>query len=338
MSRTETLSEETRAKDAPPTVSVVMPAYKVAPYISETLRSVLAQTFTDYEIIIVNDGSPDTVELELELEPYLNRIRYIRQENRGAGAARNEGLRAARGEYVAFLDADDLWEPDYLSEQLKFMHSGGYDLVYADALLFGDSVLAGRTYMQVAPSTGEVTMLTLINGQCNVITSGVLVRRALVMEAGLFDEQLRNSQDFELWVRLVRRGARASYQRKVLLRYRYHEDSLSGDTLNQIKRELRVLGKIESTYDLTPREREEISKAIAAVRGNLELETGKLHLARGEFKEAREAFAKANAARPNLKMKGALLLLRVAPGLLRKAHLRRAESSRTFPDSKAPAD
>jgi glycosyltransferase involved in cell wall biosynthesis len=324
MARQETIIEGSPPSASPPVVSVVMPAYNVAPFIQETLRSIFAQTFAGYEVIIVNDGSPDTEDLEQALEPYLNRIVYLKQENRGAGAARNAGITAARGEFIAFLDADDLWLPDYLSEQLAFIQSGTYDLVYADALLFGESPLAGRTFMQIAPSNGEVTFQSLISGQCNVITSGVVARRRLILEAGLFDEQLRNSQDFEFWVRLVRHGARASYQRKVLLRYRYHENSLSGDALNQIKRELRVLGKIESSYDLTPFEREEISKAIAAIEANLELETGKLHLAKGDFAAAREAFLKANASRHSLKLRGALLLLRLAPRLLQRVYVRRA--------------
>jgi glycosyltransferase involved in cell wall biosynthesis len=78
-------------------------------------------TFTDYEVIIVNDGSPDTEDLERALEPFRDRIRYFKQRNRGAGAARNVGLRAARGEFVAFLDADDLWLPNYLDEQMRFI-------------------------------------------------------------------------------------------------------------------------------------------------------------------------------------------------------------------------
>ncbi len=308
-----------------PVVSVIMPAYNVAPFIAETLDAVAAQTFEAYEVIVVNDGSPDTEALERALAPYSERLVYIHQENKGAGAARNAGLRAARGEFVAFLDADDLWLPDYLGEQLGFIRAGGYDLVYADALLFGDSPLAGRTFMDIAPSEGEVTFASLISGRCNVITSGVVARRGLVLEAGLFDEGLRNSQDFELWVRLVRRGARVGYQRKVLLRYRYHEGSLSGDALNQIRRELRVLGRIESTYDLSPGEREEISRAIAATAANLELETGKLHLSKGEYREAREAFRRVEPAHRNLKLKAALLLLRIAPGLLRRFYAGRAE-------------
>lgn len=323
MLQAEAITEESGSQAAVPTVSVIMPAYNVAPYISETLDSIFAQTFPDYEVIVINDGSPDTVELERVLEPYLNRIVYLKQENRGAGSARNAGLRRARGEFVAFLDADDLWLPDYLSEQLAFMRSDDYDLVYADALLFGRSPLAGRTFMQIAPSNGAVTFQSLINGQCNIITSGVLARRRPILEVGLFDEQLRNSQDFELWVRLVRHGARLNYQRKLLLHYRYHENSLSGDALNQIKRELRVLGKIKSSYDLTPDEHREVSQAMAAIEMNLELETGKLHLAKGEFQEAREAFSKVHAARRSWKLKGVLFLLRISPRLLQRIYLRR---------------
>ena len=323
MPQQKTVTKDSAPQAATPVVSIVMPAYNVAPYISETLDSVFSQTFTDYEVIVVNDGSPDTKELEQALESYLNRIVYLKQENRGVGAARNAGLVAARGEFVAFLDADDLWLPDYLSEQIRFIRSGGYDLVYADALLFGNSPLAGRTFMQIAPSNGEVTFQSLISGQCNVITSGVVARTRLILEVGMFDEGLRNSQDFELWVRLVRHGARANYQSKVLLRYRYHENSLSGDALNQIKRELRVLGKIESSYDLTPAERDEVTKAIAAIEANLELETGKLHLAQGEFAEAREVFRKANATRRSLKLSAVLLLLRLSPRLLQKVYIRR---------------
>jgi glycosyltransferase involved in cell wall biosynthesis len=317
--------EQEAAGAQTPVVSVIMPAYNVAPFIAETLDAVAAQTFSAYEVIVVNDGSPDTAELELALAPYMGRLVYIEQENKGAGAARNAALRAARGEFVAFLDADDLWLPDYLSEQLDFIRAGDYDLVYADALLFGDSPLAGRTFMDIAPSEGEVTFGSLVSGRCNVITSGVVARRRLVLEAGLFDEGLRNSQDFELWVRLVRRGARAGYQRKVLLRYRYHEGSLSGDALNQIRRELRVLGKIERAYDLTPGEREELTRAIAVAASNLELETGKLHLAKGEYREAREAFRRVKPEQRNLKLKAALLLLSVAPGLLRRFYAGRAE-------------
>ena len=123
---------------AVPQVSIIIPAYNVAPYIAETLDSVFAQTFTNYEVIVVNDGSPDTVDFERTIQPYLDRIVYLKQENRGASVARNTGLESARGEFVAFLDADDLWLPNYLEQQMKFIRERGCDLACADAVFFGN--------------------------------------------------------------------------------------------------------------------------------------------------------------------------------------------------------
>jgi glycosyltransferase involved in cell wall biosynthesis len=306
-----------------PSVSVVIPAYKIAPFVGETLDSVFAQTFQDFEVVVVNDGSPDTEEFERALAPYASRLRYFRQENRGAGAARNRGVGEARGEFVAFLDGDDLWLPTYLEEQLSFIRAGGFDLVYADALLFGDSPLAGKTYMETAPSRGPVNFLSLITNECNVITSGVVARRRAVVEAGLFDESLRNAQDFELWVRLARRGARLAYQRKVLLRYRYHEGSLSGDVINRARREWRVTKQIADTYELTGEERAVVGSMLARQEATLQLETGRQQLLDEKFEEARASLEKANRVLPSWKLRGALVLLRVAPRLLLKVARRR---------------
>lgn len=314
----------------PPTVSVIIPAYKVAPYIRETLESVFAQTYTDYEVVVVNDGSPDTEELERALAPCLGRIRYITQENRGAGAARNRGLRDARGTLVAFLDGDDIWLPSFLEEQVSFLRGGGYDLVYADAVLFGDTPAAGRTYMETAsPSVGEVNFLSLIHYRCNVITSGVLARREPIMKAGLFDETLRNSQDFDLWVRLVRRGARLSYQRKVLLRYRCQANSLSSGTpVNQVLRQLNVFEKMGARLELTPEERAELGRVLEKLRAELELEYGKEHLARGDYEGARASLGKANSFQPRVKLRAVLLLLSVAPRLLARLYAWRTRKAR----------
>lgn len=301
----------------PPSVSVVIPAYDVAPYIAETLNSVFAQTFTDFEVVIVNDGSPDTDELERALVPYMERVRYIRQDNLGAGAARNRGVCEARGEFVAFLDGDDVWMPDYLEEQLTFARTG-YDLAYADALLFGDSPVAGKTYMETAPSTGPVTFMSLVRAECNVVTSGVIARRQAVVEAGLFDESLRNAQDFELWTRLARRGVRMGYQRKVLLRYRCRQGSLSGDVMNRLARELRVYRYIAHTYDLTPEEHAEMSRVMGLQRGAIDLAAGKLRLLGGQFDEARSSFERARYVLGGWKLRLALLMMRVSPRLLRR--------------------
>jgi len=314
-----------------PLVSVIIPAYNVTVFINETLASVFAQTFTDFEVVVVNDGSPDTTELERAIQPYRARIRYFSQENRGASAARNTGLRAARGKLIAFLDADDLWSPDYLAEQLKFMREYDCDLACADAMIFGVSTDAGRSYMDslmhTAPAQGRVTFLGLVNAERSLITSGVVARRDLILEVGLFDETLRNAQDFDLWLRLARHGARLAYHRQVLLRYRSRINSLSGDAINSHRRELHVFDKIEQSYDFTPGERAEVHAVIRNRRALLEYELGKLYLLPGDFARARESFAKANMLRPGWKSKLALLLTQLAPRLLQTLYASRTKKA-----------
>src|SRR3954464_6405374 len=104
-----------------PTVSVVVPAYNVAAYIGATLESAFAQTCQDFEIVVVNDGSPDTADLREAIAPYRQRIHYIEQPQGGAARARNTGIAAARGELLAFLDGDDLWAPTFLASQIAIL-------------------------------------------------------------------------------------------------------------------------------------------------------------------------------------------------------------------------
>lgn len=310
-----------------PKVSVIIPAYNVAPYIGETLDSVFSQTFSDYEVIVINDGSPDTEELERELARFIDRINYVKQENRGASAARNAGLRTARGEFVAFLDADDLWLPSYLDEQVKFIRERNCDLVGADAEVFSDSARDNKTYMEAlmadAQPTGDVTFIGLLSAGQNLITSGVVVRREGVLEVGLFDEALRNSQDFDLWLRLALHGTRMGYQRRVLLRYRSRDNSLSGDEVNVHLRELRVLEKVERSYALPAAKRAEVLAVIERRRALLEFELGKLYLARGEFNRACESFGKANQLGQSLRTRVAVWSARLAPRLLQTVYMRR---------------
>ncbi|HEX8135958.1 MAG TPA: glycosyltransferase family 2 protein [Pyrinomonadaceae bacterium] len=310
-----------RESAAPPAVSIIIPAYNVAAYIGETLASVMAQTFTDYETIIINDGSPDTPELERVLEPYSDRIVYLKQENRGAASARNSGLRRARGRYVAFLDADDWWTPEYLGEQVAFIESGeGYDLVYCDALITGDSPLRGRTYMDVSPSRGAVTFESLLTQQCNVITSGVLARTGVILDTGMFDEELRRAHDYDLWLRLARKGARLGYQRKVLARYRIRAGNLSGDTIQQTERDLIVYEKTMKRDGLTAKERRVLEKVIARHRSHLNLERAKMQLAQGDFAAACEEFEHANRFQRRLKLRLILFWLRLAPRSLQRVY------------------
>src|SRR3954469_8845816 len=159
-------------------VTVIVPYYNAAPYVQQALNSVFAQTFTDYEIILINDGSPDTAELQRELQPFKGRVGYRVQENRGPGAARNVGIRAAQSEFVAFLDPDDLWEPEYLEAQVAFLRAcPEVDVVYCDALMIGETHNAGKRYSELYPSNGDITVASLVERRCNVFGL-VTARRA----------------------------------------------------------------------------------------------------------------------------------------------------------------
>jgi glycosyltransferase involved in cell wall biosynthesis len=241
--------------------------------------------------------------------------------------ARNTGLQSARGEFVAFLDADDLWLPNYLEEQMKFIRARGCDLACADATFFGDATTDSRTYMDTlmndAPAADDVTFLQLVDAERSLITSGVVARRAPIMEVGLFDEALRNAQDLDLWLRLARSGARLSYQRRVLLKYRCRPDGLTGNAVNSHRRELRVFDKIEQSYDLSPPEREKTIEVIRNRRALLEFELGKLHAAHGDEVQSRESFERADHLRRTWKTQFALWLNRVSPNLLKAICSRR---------------
>lgn len=315
MLETKQQTENVRGSERCPCVSVIIPAYNAAAYIGEALTSVFEQTLAGYEVIVINDGSPDTEELEQELEPYRSRIVYLRQENHGAAAARNAGLRAARGEFVAFLDADDRWLSSYLEDQIDFLKRSTADLVYADALLFGDSHLAGRTFMEMAPSRGAVTPESLLAVNVGILTSAVLARKKSVFEVGLFDEAIRRGQDFDLWLRLAKHGVKFAYQRKVLLHHRVLESGLSGNTLSQLERTLTLLETIRMRGNLTPGEEAALTLSMNRTQAGLALEKGKARLLEKDFGGAIESFNQAKRFRPSWKLALVCFGLQMAPEL-----------------------
>jgi len=306
-----------RVKKTAPQVSIVVPAYNVADFIAETLDSALAQTCADFEIILVNDGSPDSAKLEKTLEPYLDKIIYIKQENGGAAAARNTAILEARGELLAFLDGDDIWFPTYLAAQTGALASKRCDLIYADALLFGDRRFKSETYMTKAPSSGAVTTESLLGAKCNVLTSGTVVRRETVLQAGLFDERLPHAgmEDFEMWFRLAKNGARLDYQPEVLLKYRVRSSSLSGTNLDRAERSIKALNCIDGKYKLGVAEKSVWEKRILLYQAALELEKAKLCLIQKDFARSRKHVAAANKFYGKQKLTVIEWLLRFSPTL-----------------------
>lgn len=309
-----------RRDQAAPTVSIVIPTYNTAKYIGETLESVFTQTFQDYEILIVNDGSPDTTELEKVLAPYRDRVTYIKQENRGPSAARNNAIRHARGQFVAFLDSDDIWEPDYLAVQVAEMQRDPtIDVLYPNAVTFGDSVNAGRKFMDLCPSEGEVTVESLMTLECNVLVLN-MARRDTLLRVGMFDENMRSSEDFDLWLRIVGQGGRIAYHRRVLARRRLRDGGLSSDPVWMRKHILKVLDKAERTMELSAKELATLERQRAHFHAMMRLFEGKRAFFKGDADAAREAMKEANTVLRSPRLALLSVIMKFAPRLLLRAY------------------
>jgi len=181
-----------------------MPAYNVAQYITEAMDSIFAQSFSDFEVIVVNDGSPDTDDLEVALETFRDEIVYAKQANAGVSAARNTAVQLANSRFIAQLDPDDVWLPEYLEVQMELMSKDPtLDVLYPNTIIFGDTYDSGTKGMTLSPSHGEVTFESVVTQKCTVLAC-VLARRDTLFRAGLFDESLKSSEDFDMWIRYYR--------------------------------------------------------------------------------------------------------------------------------------
>jgi GT2 family glycosyltransferase len=299
------------------TVSVIIPVYDAAKFIAGALDSVFAQTFLDYEVIIINDGSVDTEELEAVLEPYRTRIVYLKQENGGPGKARNYGILSAQGEYVAFLDSDDRMLPEYLETQLRlFEKDHSLDLVYSDLALEGDSPLSGKTFMETCPSMGQPTFDAVLTLKCRIPTSAVVARKQALLDAGLFDESLVRAEDYDLWLRLAHLDKKIGYQRKVLGVRRIHSAALSANLPDMLIATMHVLKKLERNLQLTDQSRTLLKATLMRVCAYHDLEQGKRFLASGNSSDALASLRKANEVLPNPKLRLVALGLRYVPSLV----------------------
>lgn len=313
-----------------PKVSVIIPAYNIAEFISETLDSVFIQTFIDFEVLVINDGSPDTEEFEKVLKPYFDKIVYLKVENIGAGAARNVGIENSRGELIAFLDGDDVWLPEFLESQVNFFEENNYDLVYSDALLFGGSAFDGKNYMQDAPSEGEANFENLLDFRCNVITSGTVVRKKDVVEAGMFEWAKVRAHDFILWLKIAKAGGKIGYQRKILLKYRVRIESLSGNSIQRVQREIDVFQRVLKLIKLNQVEKAIIEKQLTRLEAEIEIERGKSYLLQKDFESAQKSFEKGNKYRQSMRLQLIIWSLRFAPNLLLKFYQSRRSEEIAF--------
>ncbi len=184
-----------------PKVSVIIPAYNAMTYLPETLESVLQQTFTDFEVIIVNDGSSDKI-VQWADSLIDERVKLISQSNQGVSTARNTAINEARGEYIAFLDADDLWQPTKLEKQVQFLDNNSPVGLVATWMILTDEHGNPGAEVKIDFKQGNITKELI---EISLIPCGSIpmVRRSCFESAGLFDPTLRFGEDWEMWTRIA---------------------------------------------------------------------------------------------------------------------------------------
>jgi glycosyltransferase involved in cell wall biosynthesis len=305
-------------------VSVVIPAFQCAQYIAQAVDSVLQQSFSDFEIIVVNDGSPDTPQLEAALLPYWEKIRYHKQDTRGPSGARNAGILQARGKYVAFLDGDDYWRSDHLAKLMAlFQEDAKLDLAYCDCVLLKQEKPFANAF-SVEPQSSAVNFDSLLVERCAISTSSAVVSRESILKAGLFDENFRRCEDFDMWLRLSFGGARMAYHTEAQVFHRMNEVGLSADRLSMKRDRIRVYEKIAASLPVTMQQQETIHKLVSNIKADCHVDEMKYALERGNFQAALESGNRAKAIKSNWKLATSLLALRAAPRLFGYFYLLRA--------------
>ena len=301
-----------------PAVSVVLPAYNVTRYIGEALDSVVRQTFKRFEIIVVNDGCPDSESLERVLKPYRSRIRYVRQAHTGIAGARNAAIREARAPLIVNLDPDDLMEPTCPEEQVTFMQAHPQLAArYANPVYFGGTNLDGAHWMDINPSEGNVSFLSVMAGRTCPANPGSILRRDTIIRVGWYDDTFVDSwEDFDMWLRILRCGEQVSYTRAPLVRYRVREGSLTHRQLEYMERALRVLDKAERTLIRTPEERDALERRRETACFRINILRGKEAINQKDWPTARQYFKLCVEQQPTVKLKAAMLLLRACPFVL----------------------
>lgn len=227
-----------------PRVSIILPVYNASKYIETTIGNILGQTFSDFELLIINDGSTD--DSRDIISKYVDsRIQLIDQENGGVSAARNSAIMNAKGEFIAFIDADDLWHRDKLKIQVEALDNApNIDFCYTDRGLFDDDGPQPEIHCETGniPVFEESLFLPLLKHN-HIHCSSVVLRRKLLSKVGVFDSLLAASEDLDLWVRAAKLN---NFLRVNLCLsfYRRHESNTIGSTSfrrNRVHAELQFL-------------------------------------------------------------------------------------------------
>lgn len=241
-----------------PTVSVIIPTYNRAAVVTEAIDSVLAQTFRDFELIVVDDGSTD--DTRDRLAAYGERIRLICQENHGVSHARNVGIRAARGQYIALLDSDDLWLPKKLDTQVAAMTAQpDIPLCHTEEIWIRRGVRVNQ--MKKHQKQGGY-IFTHCLPFCVISPSSVMIRRALFDDIGYFDETLPACEDYDLWLRVTKTSPVHFIETPLMIKRGGHDDQLSRTHWGLDRFRIQSLEKLLQMGELTAEQRQQTTDEL----------------------------------------------------------------------------
>lgn len=265
-------------------VTVIVPTYNRENCITKALDSILNQTYPDYEIVVIDDGSTDNT--ETILKRYGNKIKYFYKSNGGPASARNLGIRTCSGEYIAFLDSDDTWLPNKLDLQISVLEKDNdAGLVFSDMYLADEkdkNLFSDLTH----PSEGKVFLKLLKNNF--IPTSSVVLRKTCLQKTGLFNESktLIGIEDYHLWIRLAKFFT-VKYINKPLVNYYLGGDRLGSDSrINKLTKIIEVFNDLNKTIELNYREKYIFSK----IKAKLLYESGRYLSKTGPPKESIKKF------------------------------------------------
>lgn len=302
---------------AHPRVAVIVPAYGVAHLVGESLASLQAQTLTDWECLVIDDGAPDDV--AGAVAPFLSdpRIRFLATDNRGVSGARNRAIREARAPLIALLDGDDRLRPTYLETTVSLLESNAdLRLVTCNALQFGaiarECLCVERPADAPHPRLG--TLAQVIDRSFNVYI-GTTFRHADFDAVGGFDETMAQSEDFDFWVRLMMLGGHAYYVDEALGDYRIRPGSASASIVRMILGNIKVYEKAARTLPADAPEQAVLRHMIADSRSALGFEYAIDRIIEGDIRRGLQELREHAERLRGLKWRAFFAVWRVAPSL-----------------------
>ncbi|HTL45305.1 MAG TPA: glycosyltransferase family A protein [Vicinamibacterales bacterium] len=299
-----------------PTISVIMPAYNVEQYLAASVESVLAQTYRDWELVIVDDGSTDrTGRFADEYAARDPRIRVVHQRNGGLSAARNTAMRYARGEFFALLDSDDLWDPDFLTAQMATFASRQHaDVVTGNARNLGGPWhgTPARPWPDKRP---QPLLADILRDEEAVFIMSVF-HRSVYQTVGDFDERLRSNEDYDYWLRAAASGFRFVRNDRPLGDYRRRDDSLSASDVRMLGGLLTVYRKLRPALADRPDELAILDAQVARFETELLAAEARAAIDAGNRRAAADRLRALQSRRPTLAIAIAAVVARCAPPLL----------------------